>query len=153
MKKEEKGKQANADNNPDELLNYPPEEDITRNSERADINLEEMNKLNTNGAPSMATEDKASGDDGDEDLDENDELKMVEGTGADVTEDDITLLGPKDRDMDMGEDEELESLRAGLNPEESDLDVPGAELDDNNEEIGEEDEENNYYSLGGDQHD
>jgi hypothetical protein len=34
-----------------------------------------------------------------------------------------------------------------------DLDVPGAELDDSNEEIGEEDEENNYYSLGGDNHD
>lgn len=33
-----------------------------------------------------------------------------------------------------------------------DLDIPGAELDDANEAIGEEDEENNYYSLGGDQH-
>jgi len=33
-----------------------------------------------------------------------------------------------------------------------DLDVPGAELDDADEEIGEEDEENNYYSLGGDNH-
>jgi hypothetical protein len=33
-----------------------------------------------------------------------------------------------------------------------DLDVPGADLDDENEEIGEEDEENNYYSLGGDNH-
>ena len=32
------------------------------------------------------------------------------------------------------------------------LDVPGAELDDANEIIGEEDEENNYYSLGGDDH-
>ena len=32
------------------------------------------------------------------------------------------------------------------------LDIPGAELDDANEEIGEEDEENNYYSLGGDNH-
>ena len=32
-----------------------------------------------------------------------------------------------------------------------DLDVPGAELDDLNEVIGEEDEENNYYSLGGDE--
>ena len=31
-----------------------------------------------------------------------------------------------------------------------DLDVPGDELDDANEAIGEEDEENNYYSLGGD---
>jgi hypothetical protein len=34
-----------------------------------------------------------------------------------------------------------------------DLDVPGAELDDADEVIGEEDEENNYYSLGGDDHD
>jgi hypothetical protein len=33
------------------------------------------------------------------------------------------------------------------------LDVPGSELDDSLEEIGSEDEENNYYSLGGDDHD
>lgn len=33
-----------------------------------------------------------------------------------------------------------------------DLDVPGAELDDDQEAIGSEDEENNYYSLGGDNH-
>ncbi len=33
-----------------------------------------------------------------------------------------------------------------------DLDVPGAELDDQQESIGNEDEENNYYSLGGDNH-
>ena len=35
----------------------------------------------------------------------------------------------------------------------SDLDVPGSELDDENEKIGSEDEENNNYSLGGDDHD
>lgn len=34
----------------------------------------------------------------------------------------------------------------------SDLDVPGSELDDQQERIGSEDEENNYYSLGGDAH-
>ena len=43
-----------------------------------------------------------------------------------------------------------------LNPDEEesniDLDIPGAELDDKDEAIGEEDEENNYYSLGGDNH-
>lgn len=32
------------------------------------------------------------------------------------------------------------------------LDIPGSELDDEQEEIGSEDEENNYYSLGGDNH-
>jgi hypothetical protein len=33
-----------------------------------------------------------------------------------------------------------------------DLDVPGSELDDEMEQIGSEDEENNYYSIGGDNH-
>jgi len=34
----------------------------------------------------------------------------------------------------------------------NDLDIPGSELDDEQESIGSEDEENNYYSLGGDDH-
>ena len=34
----------------------------------------------------------------------------------------------------------------------SDLDIPGSELDDEQENAGSEDEENNYYSLGGDDH-
>jgi hypothetical protein len=33
-----------------------------------------------------------------------------------------------------------------------DLDIPGSELDDAMEAIGSEDEENNYYSIGGDNH-
>ncbi len=42
---------------------------------------------------------------------------------------------------------EFEEDRSG-----GDLDVPGSELDDRQERIGSEDEENNYYSLGGDNH-
>ena len=34
----------------------------------------------------------------------------------------------------------------------NDLDVPGAELDDDQENNGSEDEENNFYSIGGDNH-
>jgi len=34
----------------------------------------------------------------------------------------------------------------------SDLDIPGSEMDDEQENTGSEDEENNYYSLGGDDH-
>lgn len=50
---------------------------------------------------------------------------------------------------DTGEVEELvfnEEIKI------DDLDIPGSELDDAQEEIGSEDEENNYYSLGGDNH-
>lgn len=34
----------------------------------------------------------------------------------------------------------------------SDLDVPGSDLDNSREDIGSQDEENAYYSLGGDDH-
>ncbi len=84
------------------------------------------------------------------DLDEEDDLGIVPGTEADVTEEDLLLLGDKDHDMDLGEDEAIQSQGLGLSGD--DLDVPGEELDDTNEALGEEDEENNYYSLGGDNH-
>ena len=53
-----------------------------------------------------------------------------------------------------------EDSRAGKNNEKDfeedqsggDLDVPGSEADEKQEIIGSEDEENNYYSLGGDDH-
>ncbi len=56
---------------------------------------------------------------------------------------------------DIYETEEKMSLKdeGDSSDENSDLDVPGTELDDKSEEIGSEDEENNLYSLGGDRHD
>ena len=56
--------------------------------------------------------------------------------------------------------ESSENDRPGKNNEQDfsddvsggDLDVPGSELDDAQEKNGSEDEENNYYSLGGDGH-
>jgi hypothetical protein len=53
------------------------------------------------------------------------------------------------------EDEEITTIcvsDSGLQVTVGNLDVPGSELDDEQEEIGSEDEENNYYSLGGDDH-
>ncbi len=47
------------------------------------------------------------------------------------------------------EDDEWNTENFDTNHTGDDLDVPGAELDDDEEDIGEEDEENNYYSLGG----
>ncbi|MDB5274839.1 MAG: hypothetical protein JWO58_3206 [Chitinophagaceae bacterium] len=75
---------------------------------------------------------------------------------------DIYSNAEKDSTVHPGEEEETEQdLRTGKwnekGIEESltgeDLDVPGAELDDASEATGDEDEENNYYSLGGDNHD
>ena len=50
------------------------------------------------------------------------------------------------------EDEDGIRGRIGNEDRGADLDIPGAELDDPDEAVAEEDEENNYYSLGGDNH-
>lgn len=75
---------------------------------------------------------------------------------------DIYSKGKKERNLDPGNLSKNKSPKdkgGGFNEKEfrddmsgSDLDVPGSELDDQQENIGSEDEENNYYSLGGDNH-
>jgi len=67
-------------------------------------------------------------------------------------EDDIYNREKEEPLDDEGNPGKRRSVTVDRDPGE-DLDVPGAELDDSAEAIGEEDEENNYYSLGGDAHD
>ena len=62
-------------------------------------------------------------------------------------DDNSVITGSNEKEGTMNEKDFEDDLSG------DDLDIPGAELDDSNEEIGEEDEENNYYSLGGDNHD
>lgn len=71
---------------------------------------------------------------------------------AKLTEEDREALGLPDLSNDTGEDEPLRQRTHSVDFAGEDLDVPGAELDDEQEEIGAEDEENNIYSLGGDRH-
>lgn len=66
--------------------------------------------------------------------------------------DDIYARDKRAEDIDPDNPEDTGKHRRKDWPDEE-LDIPGAELDDADEEIGEEDEENNYYSLGGDNHD
>jgi hypothetical protein len=82
---------------------------------------------------------------------DEDDMAFSAGNESDVTKEDLEALGPKDLSLDMGEDENVLKNRVWpVDMAGEDLDVPGAELDDDNEAIGAEDEENNYYSLGGD---
>jgi len=75
--------------------------------------------------------------------------EIVPGNEADLTPDDLQALGPKDRNNDGGDDQVLlPELDSGPDLTGDDLDTPGAELDDDMEETGSEDEENNYYSRG-----
>ena len=75
----------------------------------------------------------------------------IEGSGpseADVTEEDIKMLDSDSLNADRGEDEELRQRVYPVDMGAEDLDVPGAELDDEDEATGNEDEENNTYSRG-----
>jgi hypothetical protein len=76
---------------------------------------------------------------------EEDDLGIKMGTDADVNSDDLAALDSMDAEIGTPQNVSNEDIN-------TDLDVPGSELDDDNEERGEEDEENNYYSLGGDRH-
>ena len=84
-----------------------------------------------------------------EDLDES------ERNESDVTEEDLQALGPRDLSMDMGEDEQILKNRVWpVDMAGKDLDVPRADGagDVEDEATGPEDEENDFYSLGGDAH-
>jgi hypothetical protein len=90
---------------------------------------------------------------------DDDEVKIVMGTEADITAEDLTLLSNEDVNVSRAAldsiDEDGEPLNeiTGATDMGSDLDVPGSDIDDGSEKIGEEDEENNYYSLGSDDND
>lgn len=157
---------------------YPAEEDIMNrmNTQRVGLDVENFSRmigtenLNINEPvvtdPNSIEEDPLFGEDLEDRRDhvamEHPVPKDVDDEGldiqaatneSDVTEEDLQALGPKDLSMDMGEDELLLKNRVWpVDMTGGDLDVPGAELDDERESIGSEDEENNSYSLGGDRH-
>ena len=129
-----------------ESIKLPPFQDIlilARNSHQGKIGLSrsfellvpngfdvvEVNEGNVTDAERDALRDAANETPGVVD-DEN-----LEAAELDQTDEDGTPLNE-------------ETDRSG-----SDLDVPGSEEDDANEAIGEEDEENNSYSLGGESED
>jgi hypothetical protein len=118
---------------------YPVVEDIMNSPEKK-IGLD----IENSDQP-LIKEDLLEPDDVLIDLDA--ETELVPGTSSDVTEEEIMELGDKNKDLDLGDDETF----PGDLPED-DILIPGAELDDLGEKNGSEDEENNYYSLGGDNH-
>jgi len=118
------------------------------------------------GDTTIALDDEEGIKKGKDIFEEDDDVKIVMGTEADVTAEDLELLGDPDKDMDMNEDELIDN--AGLDDTDADgdplneaatgedstgddLDVP--EGDDDNISDEDADEENKYYSLGGDDKD
>lgn len=137
---------------------YPASDDVTNQNEQIDYGT--LHNADQNSPTREASEERAT-----------EVPKARNSTDSidpetDVTEDDIAMLTAADQNRDM-DDHDLEEPLLDTTDEDgdplnepqpkymqtgADLDVPGSETDDGNEDIGEEDEENNYYSLGGDNH-
>ena len=67
-------------------------------------------------------------------------------------QEDIYNKGIEEVDIDPEDTSKLKVPNEMDTDKIDELDIPGTELDDEEENIGNEDEENNYYSLGGDNH-
>ena len=103
----------------------------------------------------------------DEEMNDDDD-ELVPGTEADVSAEEVMLLERADQDMPTQDDIRLRQAELDTTDNEgdplnegslgsdvsgADLDISGADSDDPMESIGEEDEENNHYSLGSDSND
>jgi hypothetical protein len=107
---------------------YPPHDDIMHQSERVNGDVEDvLNKVYPTGNVSASQD------------------------GSELSKDDLEALS--EQNIRHGDDEELRKRTTPVDFAGDDLDVPGAELDDESESRGSEDEENNLYSLGGDDQD
>ena len=113
---------------------YPSSEDIMKRGNRVDVDVNAA--IEGNNSQPVAPE-----------------AGPVQGPGGDsnLTKDDFQALG-SDEIESTGDDEILANRSWPVDFTGSELDVPGSEDDDAQEQIGSEDEENNSYSLGSDRH-
>jgi len=130
---------------------YPAKEDIMHPANRLEkISADPENLTRSGSYLDTKNIEKPVSTSMDTAMETDDDLLIVPGTEADVTKEDLLILGELDLEDEDEEGVDKKVLSGDLT---SELDVPGDELDDANEDLGEEDEENNYYSLGGDRQD
>lgn len=139
--KKKTDKQNKKDNQIPGYPHYPASEDIMSKDarEREDLNVEDLTSSISENRKVKSTSSSPG---------TSKKSKTAPRSEADLTKDDLQALGSLNRSNDGGDDELLDDLAIGPDFSGDDLDVPGAELDDDMENLGSEDEENNYYSRG-----
>lgn len=118
---------------------YPATEDIVYRAKRVEMDLdgEEQTPAAPKNNPPPANTPKGA--------------KRTSHSPSDVTKEDLQALNAEENNFE-GDDAVLEGRAYPVDFAAKDLDVPGAQLDDDEEAVGDEDEENNFYSLGGENH-
>ena len=157
---------------PNDLPDSPQDRDRLR-SEETTIDLPDVSDIpgqeNIIVPPlgELADTTISSADEEGDELFEEEDVDYARGTEADVSREEREALENDDYIPTRDENnlrvarmdnvdfqgEPLNERSFGEERSGKDLDVPGTGADNRNEEIGEEDEENNEYSLGGDEND
>jgi hypothetical protein len=115
---------------------YPADEDIMNRAKRIDVDVDTA----LEGTPiTTATT-----------VPQSNKLGTSEAD-SDLTKDDFQALA-SDEIESTGDDEVLTNRTWPVDFAGEDLDIPGSEDDDAQEMLGNEDEENNSYSIGSDRH-
>lgn len=163
----QKSKDQNIDKDFPGYPHYPAREDIMNpqnHTERVVADVDSMSKADLNrmhldNSSKTNPVDPAR-------IEDQEDLGIIEGTEADVTKEDLEFLG--DRDLDFGEDEikrnkdfivehdteDVEAVDEHLNELHTEaLDIPEGEFKKGNIISEQDDEENSFYSLGGDRKD
>src|SRR3569833_1448501 len=121
---------------------YPAKEDIMdqrTGSHKVDMDMENLaSSRNATGvsqrfARSQENQRNAAPQSQQPDENYSDDLNIRSGNEADVNDDDLAILNSSNDEIGTPQNVSNEDLN-------TDLDIPGSELDDNNESIGEEDE-------------
>lgn len=116
---------------------YPANEDIMNRAQRIDMDLDSSVENNGKGVEQNQIKGVTS-------------VETKKGS-SDLTKDDFQALASEEL-QSTGDDEILKNRSWPVDFAADDLDIPGSEQDDAQEQIGSEDEENNSYSLGSDRH-
>lgn len=131
---------------------YPAKDDILNRNDTGRVNMDVENLPSGRNATGVSQRfingqdrDRSNAQNGPQDDQSGEDLGLRMGNEADVDDDDLVALNATDAEIGTPQNVSNEDI-------DTDLDVPGSELDDQLDEVGEEDEENNYYSLGGDRH-
>lgn len=77
----------------------------------------------------------------------NEDIYNKDKEETEIDPEDISKTKPSNENDGKFNEKNLNQDKSG-----DDLDIPGSELDDEQEDIGSEDEENNGYSIGGENH-
>jgi hypothetical protein len=118
---------------------YPASEDIVYRAKRVEMDLDSEDQ------PPKPVAENGLADTG------PNKPKHAHHSPADVTKEDLQALNAEENTLE-GDDSVLKGRPYPVDFSGGDLDVPGSELDDRAEAQGDEDEENNLYSLGGENH-